>query len=119
MGTSKGLTPEQVRRAFIEAGGNHRAAARALGVTDATIRHHLRHAATISARVTITPAPGTSPEDAEAIMVAVRATLDRAGVTRPPASPALTERALQTLDRPTPPPTPDSPDEWERVPLED
>ena len=104
MGKHVGVTPESARLALIRAGGNMRAAARALGVSDSSVRWHLRNAPPVRATVRVTVPPDTHPDVAEAIIGSVRALLAASGV--------------ETTARADTPPASRSP-EPERVPTED
>lgn len=81
-GERAGLTPEAVRIAYLEAGGHERRAADALGVSQSTVRHHLKRAGTLS--VPKVNLPDLDPEDptARAVAVYVRTCLERVGITR-------------------------------------
>ena len=75
------LDSDEVRRAYLTCGGNVRETAHHLQTSRETIYAHLQRVnPLVVPSVRITTAPGTSPEDVEAIAAYVRACLDRAGI---------------------------------------
>lgn len=83
MAKQVGLTPDQVRRAYLRAGADYTAAAKLLGVTDRTVRYHMDRA-TPPLVVPSVNMPGLDPksEDAQAVAAYVRLMLERAGVKK-------------------------------------
>ena len=83
MGKHLGLSPGDVRRAYLRAGADCKATAKALGVTDSTVRYHLSK---IAPPLTVPKVnlPGLDPADPDALAIGdyVRLCLERAGITR-------------------------------------
>ena len=87
-GNRYGRSSEDVRRAYLRHGGNARAAAKELGMSRPAVFWHVKRANELHPLAVpadrLTFAPGTSPEDMEALAAYSRASLDRVGVLRAP-----------------------------------
>ncbi len=80
-GERVGLSAEDVFLAYLESGASERETARRLGVSQSTVRHHLKRVSRPTVpRINL---PGLDPEDRVSAAVGkyLRACLDRAGVS--------------------------------------